>query len=132
MIRDVVLIGLELAGACHDRCHWNSASYRTAAGNNSDILRVLCLPDFCGESAAPNGAEGDRTPDLCLAKAALSQLSYSPALSGGARPEAQRCRQRNGPARARGRRHECRDSRDAEQGSARRRWPSGPHPASFG
>ena len=24
------------------------------------------------------GAEGDRTPDFCLAKAALSQLSYSP------------------------------------------------------
>jgi hypothetical protein len=26
-----------------------------------------------------NGAEGDRTPDLCSAIAALSQLSYSPA-----------------------------------------------------
>jgi hypothetical protein len=25
-----------------------------------------------------NGAEGDRTPDLCSAIAALSQLSYSP------------------------------------------------------
>ncbi len=25
-----------------------------------------------------NGAEGARTPDLCLAKAALSQLSYGP------------------------------------------------------
>ena len=24
------------------------------------------------------GAEGDRTPDLCIANAALSQLSYSP------------------------------------------------------
>ena len=28
-----------------------------------------------------NGAEGDRTPDLCSAIAALSQLSYSPALA---------------------------------------------------
>ena len=27
----------------------------------------------------PHGAEGDRTPDLCSAIAALSQLSYSPA-----------------------------------------------------
>ena len=27
-----------------------------------------------------DGAEGDRTPDLCIANAALSQLSYSPAL----------------------------------------------------
>ena len=27
----------------------------------------------------PNGAEGSRTPDLCSAIAALSQLSYSPA-----------------------------------------------------
>ena len=26
------------------------------------------------------GAAGDRTPDLCLAKAALSQLSYGPKL----------------------------------------------------
>ena len=26
-----------------------------------------------------DGAEGDRTPDLCIANAALSQLSYSPA-----------------------------------------------------
>ena len=26
----------------------------------------------------PNGAEGDRTPDLCSAIAALSQLSYGP------------------------------------------------------
>ncbi len=25
-----------------------------------------------------DGAEGDRTPDLCIANAALSQLSYSP------------------------------------------------------
>jgi hypothetical protein len=28
-----------------------------------------------------DGAEGDRTPDLCIANAALSQLSYSPALA---------------------------------------------------
>jgi hypothetical protein len=28
----------------------------------------------------PHGDEGTRTPDLCLAKAPLSQLSYVPAL----------------------------------------------------
>ena len=28
------------------------------------------------------GAEGDRTPDLCIANAALSQLSYSPKVEG--------------------------------------------------
>src|ERR1700693_5989967 len=28
-----------------------------------------------------SGAEGDRTPDLCSAIAALSQLSYSPAMN---------------------------------------------------
>jgi hypothetical protein len=39
------------------------------------------MPTDRGESAAPSGAEGDRTPDLCLAKAALSQLSYSPGAS---------------------------------------------------
>ena len=31
------------------------------------------------------GAEGDRTPDFRLAKPALSQLSYSPVFSSGAR-----------------------------------------------
>ena len=33
--------------------------------------------------AKKSGAEGDRTPDLCSAIAALSQLSYSPALRSG-------------------------------------------------
>ncbi len=31
------------------------------------------------------GAEGDRTPDLCIANAALSQLSYSPKTSNFSR-----------------------------------------------
>jgi hypothetical protein len=31
---------------------------------------------------AYHGAEGDRTPDLCSAIAALSQLSYSPGKAG--------------------------------------------------
>ena len=34
---------------------------------------------------AISGAEGSRTPDLCSAIAALSQLSYGPIISVGAR-----------------------------------------------
>src|ERR1043166_2287533 len=33
---------------------------------------------ICQRGGLANGAEGDRTPDLCSAIAALSQLSYSP------------------------------------------------------
>ena len=47
---------------CRAHRHWNSTSYRTAAGSTGKIY----------------GAEGSRTPDLCSAIAALSQLSYSP------------------------------------------------------
>ena len=35
---------------------------------------------------APDGAEGDRTPDLCIANAALSQLSYRPQRARSAIP----------------------------------------------
>ena len=41
-----------------------------------------------------SGAEGIRTPDLGIANAALSQLSYRPAIDGGRRPR------RNLPAKA--------------------------------
>jgi hypothetical protein len=37
---------------------------------NSRIAGFSCCLDC--------GAEGDRTPDLCIANAALSQLSYGP------------------------------------------------------
>ena len=37
-----------------------------------------------GNGSNPNGAEGSRTPDLCSAIAALSQLSYSPSYTGSA------------------------------------------------
>src|SRR3954464_3319280 len=46
---------------------------------------------------APSGAEGDRTPDLCSAIAALSQLSYSPAFTLGPRPSRKRPRASAGP-----------------------------------
>src|SRR6476620_4262563 len=36
------------------------------------------------QRAKAGGAEGNRTPDLCSAIAALSHLSYGPARSGGA------------------------------------------------
>ena len=53
------------------------------------ILRTLCGPTAATcyanqDRAGPlnlrkrSGAEGNRTPDICLAKAALCQLSYSP------------------------------------------------------
>jgi hypothetical protein len=32
----------------------------------------------CAQAFFSSGAEGDRTPDLCIANAALSQLSYNP------------------------------------------------------
>lgn len=37
-------------------------------------------PEGFGKSLqnASNGAEGDRTPNLCIANTALSQLSYGP------------------------------------------------------
>ncbi len=42
-----------------------------------------CLPVYGDDSGPPPyGAEGDRTPDLCSAIAALSQLSYSPGTGG--------------------------------------------------
>jgi deoxyribodipyrimidine photo-lyase len=75
-----------LAGVCLAHRHWNSPSYRTAAGNISPgehrasvAGADLLPPKIAGaNSITPSGAEGDRTPDLCSAIAALSQLSYSP------------------------------------------------------
>ena len=46
-------------------------------------LELYVLPSGGGQLInfqKNNGAEGDRTPDLCSAIAALSQLSYSPAI----------------------------------------------------
>jgi hypothetical protein len=86
-----------LPALCHARRHWNSASYRTAAGNHR--IAVDAAPGIIGtirptepgrkpsrlillepEAGSLYGAEGARTPDLCNANAALSQLSYSPAV----------------------------------------------------
>ena len=41
-------------------------------------ITSLTLKDICVEHSDISGAEGIRTPDLLLAKQALSRLSYSP------------------------------------------------------
>ena len=53
---------------------------------------------FYGDDSGPPpyGAEGDRTPDLCSAIAALSQLSYSPAHACGSSERARRTRTDDG------------------------------------
>ena len=68
---------------CRARRHWNSTSYRSAAGN------IPIGEKHAAQGAAlrrRSGAEGSRTPDLCSAIAALSQLSYSPSYPGVRRP----------------------------------------------
>ena len=64
------------------------------------VLDLLKTPTACGHEEGPDrtegagqghefrfftgsGAEGDRTPDLCIANAPLSQLSYGPVLDDG-------------------------------------------------
>ena len=54
----------------------------------TSALELSVLPRDGGQTCAEqsnfhvSGAEGDRTPDLCSAIAALSQLSYSPEWEG--------------------------------------------------
>ena len=65
--------------------------YRCPAEATQPALELYVLPPRGGETnlqkqpkyrtAKPNGTEGDRTPDLCNAIAALSQLSYVPKLT---------------------------------------------------
>lgn len=57
------------------------------AADLQDIAAVLRLgKETRAESTATvfddGGAEGDRTPDLCIANAPLSQLSYGPKRTG--------------------------------------------------
>jgi hypothetical protein len=40
--------------------------------------RLLYPAELPGQTFESGGAEEDRTPDLCIANAALSQLSYGP------------------------------------------------------
>ena len=48
-------------------------------GGGQLLFRLLITPIRHKMRISLHGAEGDRTPDLCSAIAALSQLSYSPA-----------------------------------------------------
>ncbi len=81
---------------------WNSTSYGSAAGNASYCRTRAKVPRPIGISfvmVLPDGAEGDRTPDLCSAIAALSQLSYSPLGHRDQRPHrTTKPQMRNGPA----------------------------------
>ena len=98
---------------CLTHCHWNSPSYRTVAGKHSLVIRTTSHigtlrptarragPTFVvryssigprSTGAEADGAEGSRTPDLCSAIAALSQLSYSPESQTHAAPQSVRGR----------------------------------------
>jgi hypothetical protein len=54
------------------------ASTNSATRASRSRIQILPPVDIHGEASLPHGAEGARTPDLCNAIAALSQLSYSP------------------------------------------------------
>lgn len=45
------------------------------------MLRQRIAPQTFNFAGLMNGAEGDRTPNLCIANTALSQLSYGPLLA---------------------------------------------------
>src|SRR6266487_4003118 len=74
--------GRQSRRSCLARRHWNSPSYRAAAGKTSfgeNCAGTLSQRGALLSSLCCNGADRDRTGDLCSAIAALSQLSYSPA-----------------------------------------------------
>src|SRR5215472_15940713 len=59
-------------------------NYRVRDGNGCFPSAIVTTPPACtSEWSFPGGDEGTRTPDICLAKAALFQLSYIPAQQGG-------------------------------------------------
>ena len=69
-------------------------TYAKASAGSLLSQPLAGLPAEAALAAKAGGAEGNRTPDLCSAIAALSHLSYSPApakrLLSGANPAAQR------------------------------------------
>ena len=82
--------GQAFAGDPDNLSHWNSPSYRLKSRTNFAILFSIFGPRSTGAEA--DGAEGSRTPDLCSAIAALSQLSYSPESQTHAAPQSVRGR----------------------------------------
>ena len=82
--------GQAFAGDPDNLSHWNSPSYRLKSRTNFAILFSIFGPRSTGAEA--DGAEGSRTPDLCSAIAALSQLSYSPESQTHTAPQSARGR----------------------------------------
>lgn len=82
-------VGLECAAA-HRACGVRRSAHRTTpqasdgfSGSLKRALRSFARESWDREGSQDSanlkgGAEGDRTPDLCIANAALSQLSYRP------------------------------------------------------
>ncbi len=50
----------------------------TQNGPKRIFAAIAPIEEFSAQSGLESGAEGIRTPDLCIANAALSQLSYRP------------------------------------------------------
>ena len=89
---------------CLARRHWNSPSYRAAAGKHP-LGENYAEPNMFTQRwlRVSHGADRDRTGDLCSAIAALSQLSYSPAYECAARGPARRRTMEKAPRTRRGR-----------------------------
>ena len=85
--------GQAFAGDPDNLSHWNSPSYRSKSRTNCVFSRISFQVSgrACGALEA-DGAEGNRTPDLCSAIAALSQLSYSPESQTHTAPQTERGR----------------------------------------
>ena len=66
--------GCRSATACRDRSSCLIPFYLPG----EDASECLLLDQTSGQGLCPGGDEGARTPDIRLAKAALSQLSYIP------------------------------------------------------
>ena len=56
----------------------NRGEFRATPNRHEKARRALQRRGLFQSCERVGGAEGDRTPDLCSAIAALSQLSYSP------------------------------------------------------
>jgi hypothetical protein len=78
---------------------WNGLGRPTTAATSRGNVVLFCrLGNHVDLRGLPGGAEGNRTPDLCSAIAALSHLSYSPvARVSTCAPDACQRRRRGAP-----------------------------------
>ena len=65
-----------------DRFQESGIGYQGSVKKLADLDALLPIPDPCPLIPDPGGADRDRTDDPLLAKQVLSQLSYSPRVSG--------------------------------------------------